>query len=367
VLVRDWVLDAVGVDDWVEVFEVAAEAEIEGDPVVVLEAAAVLDPVAVMETIEGDAVRVMLADLVCVVETVGVIVGLGEGRWPRVNVVVCDSVLVGVAVVDGVPVGVVDAVVSSENVVVWVAGLVLVTRGVAVAVAETLCVLVGGTERVVVNEPRDAVIEELAVVVRVGRGVLEWVGVCVCVLERGPVRVGEEEAVVVLEEEMEPVAVVVIRGVFVARVEAVGEGLAVVVREGGADLVKEEDADWVRVGAVDRVWVGDADDDFEEVVVEVWVRVVVVVFVEVVEPVAVLEGGWVWVASGDALEDLEGRAVTVVRPVERMVSVERVDRVDVVDGHAERVEVVVFVLVLDWVAVVVRTRGPSIMTRIWLA
>jgi hypothetical protein len=127
--------------------------------------------------------------------------------------------------------------------------------------------------------------------------------------------------------------------------------------------VKEEEADWVRVGAVDRVWVGDADDDFEDVVVEVWVRVVVVVFVEVEEPVAVLEGGGVWVASGDALEDLEGRAVAVVRPVERMVSVDRVDRVDVVDGHAERVEVVVFVLVLDWVAVVVRTRGPLTRMR----
>jgi hypothetical protein len=50
-----------------------------------------------------------------------------------------------------------------------------------------------------------------------------------------------------------------------------------------------------------------------------------------------------------------------------MVSVERVDRVDVVDAHADRVEVVVFVLVFDWVAVVVRTRGPSTRTRIWLA
>lgn len=123
----------------------------------------------------------------------------------------------------------------------------------------------------------------------------------------------------------------------------------------------------MRVGAVDRVRVGDADDDFEEVVVEVWVRVVVVVFVEVVEPVAVLDGGEVWVASGDALEDLEGRAVAVVRPLDRIVSVDRMDRVDVVDSHADRVEVVVFVLVLDWVAVVVRTRGPSTRTRIWLA
>ena len=61
---RDWVVDAVGVDDWVVVLEAAAEAEIDGDPVVVLEAAAVLDSVAVMETIEGDAVRVMFADLV---------------------------------------------------------------------------------------------------------------------------------------------------------------------------------------------------------------------------------------------------------------------------------------------------------------
>lgn len=123
----------------------------------------------------------------------------------------------------------------------------------------------------------------------------------------------------------------------------------------------------MRVGAVERVSVGDADDDFEEVVVEVWVRVVVVVFVEVVEPVAVLDGGEVWVASGDALEDLEGRAVAVAAPVDRMVSVDRMDRVDVVDAHADRVEVVVFVLVLDWVAVVVRTMGPSIRTRIWLA
>jgi len=232
------VLDAVGVDDWVVVFEAAAEAEIEGDPVVVLEAAAVLDSVAVMETTEGDAVRVMLADLVCVVETVGVIVGLGEGRWPRVKVVVCDSVLVGVAVVDCVPVGVDDAVIRSENVVVWVAGLVLVMRAVVVAVGDPLGVLVGGAERVLLIVTRlDAVIEELAVVVRLVTAVLEWVGVCVCVLERGPVRVGEGEADVVLEEEMEPVAVVVIRGVLDSLVEAVGEGLAVVVRDGGADLV----------------------------------------------------------------------------------------------------------------------------------
>lgn len=165
-------------------------------------------------------------------------VGLGEGRWPLVNVVVCDSVLVGVAVVEGVPVCVVDAVVRRENVVVTVAGLVLVMGAVFVAVAEALCVRVGGAERVLLIVTRlDAVIEELAVGVRLVIAVLEWVGVCVCVLERGPVRVGEGEADVVLEDEIEPVAVVVIRGVLDNLVEPVGEGLAVVVREGGADLV----------------------------------------------------------------------------------------------------------------------------------
>jgi hypothetical protein len=50
--------------------------------------------------------------------------------------------------------------------------------------------------------------------------------------------------------------------------------------------------------------------------------------------------------------------VTVAAPVERMVDVGRTERVDVVDGHGDRVRVTVFVLVFEVVVVDEGTTEP---------
>jgi hypothetical protein len=141
------------------------------------------------------------------------------------------------------------------------------------------------------------------------------------------------------------------------RADAENEGLADCVREGGRDLVAEGDADCDRVARDVTESVGEDDVVFVVVVVAVCVRVFVVVFVEVVEAVAVFE------VEGDA--DVVGVAdcvletrVTVAAPVERMVDVGRMERVDVVDGHGDRVSVTVFVLVFEVVVVDEGTTEP---------
>ena len=50
--------------------------------------------------------------------------------------------------------------------------------------------------------------------------------------------------------------------------------------------------------------------------------------------------------------------VTVAAPVERIVGVGRTERVDVVDGHGDRVSVTVFVLVFEVVVVDEGTTEP---------
>lgn len=141
------------------------------------------------------------------------------------------------------------------------------------------------------------------------------------------------------------------------RADAENEGLADCVREGGRDLVAEGDADCDRVARDVTESVGEDDVVFVVVVVAVCVRVFVVVFVEVVEAVAVfeVEGDADVVVVADCVLDTR---VTVAAPVERMVGVGRTERVDVVDGHGDRVRVTVLVLVFEVVVVDEGTTEP---------
>ena len=281
---------------------------------------------------------------------------VGDVRWGRVNVCVADSVADKVAM-DGE--AVVDPVrVMRVGVVVGVTRRVPVCGGERVSVGDADRVLEGPIVRVLVTVTRmEAVILELAVGVRDGAGVLECVGVCVCVLDSGADRVTVGVAVGVLDGAMLGVAVRVGGTDLDDRDDAEYEGLADCVRDGGWDLVPDGEADCDRVARDVTESVGEEDVVFVVVVVAVCVRVFVVVFVEVVEAVAVLE------VEGDA--DVVGVAdcvletrVTVAAPVERIVVVGRIERVDVVDGHGDRVRVTVFVLVFEVVVVDEGTTEP---------
>jgi len=170
-------------------------------------------------------------------------------------------------------------------------------------------------------------------------------------------------AVAVLEADMDAVVVIVRFGEAERRVDAVNEADADWVREGAWERVPVGDAVGVRLVRVVVVVVGDIEVVLEDDVVEVAVRVCDVDRVEVVEPVAVLEEEGDGVVTEVAVEDFVVRAVAVVRPEDRIVRLRKDDHVGIGVGRADRVEVVVLVLVFEAVVVDVVKSGPLTKIR----
>ena len=225
-----------------------------------------------------------------------------------------------------------------------------------VGVGDVDCVLEEGAVRVIVR-----VVAMLTLLEAEPVGVLEevpvrvGVPVAVCVRVRGVLRVPVGLVVDVLEEDILGVEVEVPR----------------IVRDGGPlrekDGLEEEVLDAgplrLKVGLLEevfetgplRVRVGVADEVLETGGEEVPVFVAVILLVAVPVDVVVRVELWDAVEAGDAVAVLEAAPDLVSRAVERTDLVEVVLGVGRRDAAVERVEVVVFVDVLDCVLVAVGT------------
>lgn len=173
----------------------------------------------------------------------------------------------------------------------------------------------------------------------------------VFVLETDPVSV--EEAVEVLVERIDDVVVGVKPFVFVPFEVLLRVGLEVVVLDGAAERVKEGDEEAVRVDPIVLVPDGVAEVVLEVVVLEVDVLLEVAVLDEDVDAERVFVVTALIVIRGEALDVFVESAEFVPFRVDRIVILGKELGLILLDGYDVRVEVVVFVEVLDCVDVVV--------------